>query len=56
MPNRDAFIWKDPRPDTASKECMQNCVDPGRVRIESTSEGKDLTPRTTGPLDEMKPK
>src|SRR5690242_11953219 len=56
MPNRDAFIWKDPRPDTASKECMQNCIDPGKVRIESTAEGKDLTPRTTGPLDEMKPK
>ena len=54
MPNRDSFIWKDPRPDTSAKECMKNCVDP--KKIESTAEGKDLTPRTTGPLDEMKPK
>ena len=56
MPNHDAFIWKDPRPDTASKACMTNCVDPAKVRIESTAEGKDLTPRTTGPLDDMQPK
>jgi cytochrome c len=56
MPNHDAFIWKDPRPDTASKECMSDCVDPAKVTIESTAEGKDLTPRTTGPLDDMQPK
>jgi len=56
MPNHDAFIWKDPRPDTTSKACMTNCVDPAKVRIESTAEGKDLTPRTTGPLDDMQPK
>jgi len=56
MPNHDAFIWKDPRPDTAAKECMANCVDPAKVTIESTAEGKDLTPRTTGPLDDMQPK
>ncbi len=56
MPNRDRFIWQDPRPDTSSKECMTNCVDPKLVKIESTAEGKDLTPRTTGPLDAMKPK
>ena len=56
MPAHDRFIWKDPRPDTANSECMQNCVDPAAVRIESTAEGKNLTPRTTGPLDEMKPK
>ena len=56
MPNHDAFIWKDPRPDTASKACMANCFDPPKVRIESTAEGKDLTPRTTGPLDDMQPK
>ncbi|MDI3469014.1 MAG: Periplasmic sulfane dehydrogenase, diheme c-type cytochrome subunit SoxD [Pseudolabrys sp.] len=55
MPHRDAFLWRDPRPDTAAKECMTNCVDPGSIRIESTAEGKSLTPRTTGPLDEMKP-
>ena len=56
MPNRDAFIWRDPRPDTAATECMTSCVDPRTVRIDSTAEGKDLTPRTTGPLDAMKPK
>jgi cytochrome c len=56
MPNHDAFIWKDPRPDTASRECMTNCVDPAKIKIESTAEGKDLTPRTTGPLDDMQPK
>jgi cytochrome c len=56
MPNRDSFIWQDPRPDTAAKDCMKNCLDPNTIRIESTAEGKDLTPRTTGPLDQMKPK
>ena len=56
MPNHDAFTWKDPRPDTTSKACMTNCVDPAKVRIESTAEGKDLTPRMTGPLDDMQPK
>jgi len=56
MPNRAHFIWKDPRPDTNSKECMKNCINPTKVKIESTAEGKDLTPRTTGPLDDMQPK
>jgi cytochrome c len=32
---------------------MNNCVDPQSVKIISTAEGKDLTPRTTGPLDRM---
>ena len=56
MPHHDAFIWQDPRPDTADKECMTNCVDAAKVKIDSTAEGKDLTPRTTGPLDDMQPK
>jgi S-disulfanyl-L-cysteine oxidoreductase SoxD len=56
MPNHDRFIWQDPRPDTAAKECMKDCVDPKTIKIESTAEGKDLTPRTTGPLDTMQPK
>jgi cytochrome c len=56
MPNHDAFIWQDPRPDTFAKECMKDCVDPKKIKIESTAEGKDLTPRTTGPLDTMQPK
>jgi S-disulfanyl-L-cysteine oxidoreductase SoxD len=56
MPSRDRFIWKDPRPDTKNTDCMTNCADPATIRIESTAEGKNVTPRTTGPLDEMKPK
>ena len=52
-PNRDGFIWQDPRPDTAAKECMKDCIDPKAVKIISSAEGKDLTPRTTGPLDKM---
>jgi cytochrome c len=56
MPNHDHFIWRDPRPDTSAKECMKNCADPKTIKIESTAEGKGLTPRTTGPLDEMEPK
>jgi cytochrome c len=53
MPNRDNFTWKDPRPDTAAKECMKDCIDPKAVKIISSAEDKDLTPRTTGPLDTM---
>jgi mono/diheme cytochrome c family protein len=56
MPNHDSFVWQDPRPDTSAKECMKNCVDPELIKIESTAEGKGLTPRTTGPLDDMEPK
>ncbi len=53
MPNRDNFTWQDPRPDTAAKECMKDCIDPKAVKIISSAEGKDLTPKTTGPLDTM---
>jgi cytochrome c len=56
MPNRNGFIWQDPRPDTADTECMADCRDPGSVKILSTAAGGDLTPRTTGPLDTMAPK
>ena len=35
---------------------MKACADPEDVKIMSTAEGKDLTPRTTGPLDTMQPK
>ncbi len=56
MPNRDNFTWQDPRPDTAAVACMKNCIDPKSVKIISTAEGKDLTPRTAGPLDPMKAK
>ena len=56
MPNRDAFLWTDPRPDTMAKPCMSGCADPGDIKISSTAEGMNLTPRTTGPLDTMQPK
>jgi len=56
MPNRDAFIWIDPRPDTMAKPCMNDCVNAADVRISSSAEGRNLTPRTTGPLDTMQPK
>jgi cytochrome c len=56
MPNRDSFTWTDPRPDTMAKPCMNACADPADVKITSTAEGLNLTPRTTGPLDTMQPK
>jgi S-disulfanyl-L-cysteine oxidoreductase SoxD len=56
MSNRDAFIWTDPRPDTMNRPCMSGCADPAEIRIMSTAEGRNLTPRTTGPLDTMQPK
>lgn len=55
MPNRDNFSWSDPRPDTSARPCMTDCMEPKNVRIISTAEGKQLTPRTTGPLDDMQP-
>jgi cytochrome c len=56
MPNHDAFIWTDPRPDTKASACMTSCANPADVKITSTAEGKDLTPRTSGPLDTMQAK
>lgn len=55
MPNRDGFIWKDPRPDTHDTACMKDCRPPSDIKITSTAEGKPLTPRTTGPLDTAMP-
>ena len=56
MPNHDSFLWKDPRPDTAARPCMSACANPADIKITSTAEGRNLTPRTTGPLDTMQPK
>lgn len=56
MPNHDSFLWKDPRPDTAARPCMSNCANPADIKITSTAESRNLTPRTTGPLDTMQPK
>ncbi len=55
MPNRDGFIWTDPRPDTKDTACMKDCSKPDEVKVLSTAEGKNLTPRTTGPLDTAMP-
>lgn len=55
MPNRDGFLWKDPRPDTQDTACMTDCRAAADVRVTSTAEGKTLTPRTTGPLDTAMP-
>jgi mono/diheme cytochrome c family protein len=56
MPNRDSFTWTDPRPDTMAKPCMSGCAEPKDIKIMSTAEGRNLTPRTTGPLDTMQSK
>jgi hypothetical protein len=56
MRNRDSFTWTDPRPDTAAKPCMSACANAADVRTSSTAAGRNLTPRTTGPLDTMQPK
>ena len=56
MANHGRFTWKDPRPDTSATECMKGCADPKTIGIESSAEGKDVTPRTTGPLDKMQSK
>jgi mono/diheme cytochrome c family protein len=56
MPNHDSFTWTDPRPDTMAKPCMSACANPADVKIMSTAEGRDLTPRTTGSVDTMQPK
>lgn len=50
MPNSDGFIHPDPRPDTHNTACMDDCKDPADIEIISTTEGKNLTPATTGPL------
>ena len=55
MPNRDGFLWKDPRPDTHDTACMTDCRAAADVPVTSTAEGKTLTPRTTGPLDTEMP-
>ena len=43
MPNRDSFIWQDPRPDTSAKECMKNCVESedDQDRVDGGRQGPD---------------
>ena len=40
MPNHDHFIWTDPRPDTSAKDCMKDCADPAKIKIEIHGGGK----------------
>lgn len=54
MPNRNSFNWKDPRPLTHNKACMKNCTSPSSVKITSNAATMGLTPRMTGPVDDMK--
>ncbi|MCF3945229.1 c-type cytochrome [Acidiphilium iwatense] len=55
MPNRDGFIWKDPRPVTHNAACMTQCANPVTIKITSNAASMNLTPRLTGPVDHMKP-
>ncbi|WP_404362695.1 c-type cytochrome [Marinobacter sp.] len=50
MPNHDGFIWEDPRPVVDNDRCMKDCKE--EVTVSDSAEGKNLTPSTTGPLDE----
>lgn len=52
LPNADGFVRPDPRPDTHNTLCMTDCKNPAQIKITSTAEGKNLTPATSGPLDE----
>lgn len=49
MPNHAGFIWEDVRPDSDNPRCMTDCD--VSVEVTNSAEGKNLTPRTTGPLD-----
>src|SRR6202790_3472034 len=51
MPNRNNFVWTDPRPDPMAKACMSACADPADIKSLSTRQGRNLSPATTGPLD-----
>jgi len=50
MPNHDGFTWEDPRPVVNNERCMEDCK--AEVSVSDSAEGKNLTPSTTGPLDE----
>lgn len=43
MPNREGF-FEDPRPDVANVACMQNCKDPGDIKITWDSTELGVTP------------
>lgn len=50
MPNQDGFVWEDPRPVVNNERCMEDCKE--SVSVSDSAAGKNLTPSTTGPLDE----
>jgi cytochrome c len=53
MPNRDGFNFKDPRPLTHDTRCMSNCAEPKSLVITTDASKSGITPRTTGPVDDM---
>jgi cytochrome c len=53
MPNREYFVWTDPRPDTNAKPCMRACVNPADIKVTSAAEGRNLTPHASGPHNTM---
>jgi cytochrome c len=53
MPNREYFVWTDPRPDTNAKPCMRACVNPADIKVTSAAEGGNLTPHASGPHNTM---
>ncbi|MDE2007154.1 MAG: cytochrome c [Rhodospirillales bacterium] len=54
MPNRDGFLWQDPRPVTHATACMTKCADPAKITVVSNAATMKLTPLETGPVDHMK--
>ncbi|KMQ74415.1 c-type cytochrome [Marinobacter subterrani] len=50
MPNQGNFTWEDPRPDVNNERCMKDCKE--EATVSDSAAGKNLTPSTTGPLDE----
>lgn len=53
MPNRDGFNFHDPRPLTHDVACMSHCADPKTLKITTDASKSGITPKTTGPVDNM---
>lgn len=53
MPNRHGFNFNDPRPLTHDTECMSHCAKPQSLRITSDASRSGITPKLTGPVDDM---
>jgi hypothetical protein len=55
-PKRGGFVWRDLLSATHVQACMTDRVNPARIAVKSTAEGKNVTPRTRGPHDDMRTK